>query len=61
MATLVAIATVKEKIQMNGYIFLKSIQMTSSPELLIQFSWYFVWSIWGTALYKMAKIIPVGS
>ena len=42
-------------------IYGKNIQTTSTPELLCQLDWYFAWSIWGTLLYKIAKIIPVGS
>ena len=42
-------------------IYGKNVQTSSSPEPLFQLGWYFVWSIWGTLLYKIAKIIPVGS
>ena len=42
-------------------IYGKNVQMTSSPEPLCQLGWYFTWSIWGTLLYKIAKIILVGS
>ena len=39
----------------------KTIQTTSSPEPPGGFGLYFAGSIWGTSLYKIAKIISVGS
>ena len=39
----------------------KTIQKYSSPEPPGGFGWYFAGSIWGTSLYKIAKIVPVES
>ena len=42
-------------------IYGKNIQVTSSPETPGGFGLYFAGSIWDTSLYKIAKVIPVGS
>ena len=39
----------------------KTIYMPSYPEPPSRLGWYFTGSIWGTSLYKVAKIVSVGS
>ena len=50
----------KFKMAVMPIYMVKTIQMTS-PEPLGRFGSYIVGGIWGTSLYKKAKIIPVGS
>ena len=42
-------------------IYGKIIQMTSSQKPTGRLGWYFAGSIWDTSLYKITKIVPVGS
>ena len=48
------------KFKMAAMPMVKTIQMTPSPEPPGGFGLYFVGRIWGTSLYKIAKIISVG-
>ena len=42
-------------------IYNKTIQMTSNPEPTGRLGLYFAGSIWDTSLYKIVKIVSVGS